>query len=138
LVAATLVMAALCVLGAAFGVVRDGAPVAIGFRLLTSWRLSVAARLIRRPRPDSPRVVALAALGSMLAHTVLLLASVAATWCGGSFAIWAEGVRRCSVAESIALPLSLVGLAHAAWLWAHAQACSHRASFSRTGIAAKA
>lgn len=114
------VLAAAGTAGALFGLSHHAMAVAIGFRALTAWRLTVAGGVLWRRDRDRASTVRLTALGSGAAHTALVLAALGATTLGGTLPglhRMCVDAARCSPIPWAMLPLGLVGVAHASWLW---------------------
>lgn len=106
--------------GALVGLSRHAMLVAIAFRALTAWRLTVAGGVLWRRDATRASTVRLAALGSGAAHTVLALSALGATSLGLAVP-WIHtmclAAARCSPVPWAMLPLAMLGGMHAAWLY---------------------
>jgi len=121
------VLAAASTAGALVGLSRHVLVVAIAFRALTAWRLTVAGSVLWRRSGDRASTVRFAALGSGAAHTALALAALGATTVGAALPElhrMCAAAARCSPAPWAMLPLGVVGVAHAVWLWRHSSRSS--------------
>jgi hypothetical protein len=119
----TWALAAASAASALVGLSRHALLVAIAFRALTAWRLTVAGDVVWRQAGDRASTVRLAALGSGAAHAALVVAALGATTFGAALPglhRTCVAAARCSPLPCAMLPLGIVGIAHAAWLWRHA------------------
>lgn len=115
-------LAAASTAGALVGLSRHALVVAIAFRALTAWRLTVAGCVLWRRAGDRGSTVRFAALGSGAAHTVLAFAALGATALGAALPELhrtCAAAARCSPVPWAMLPLGVIGVAHAVWLWRH-------------------
>jgi hypothetical protein len=103
--------------GALFGLAHHALLLAVGFRALTAWRLGVAGRLVWRGDATRPWTVRFAALGSAAAHVAVAAAAVGGTLSMPAVRHLCASAARCSPAPWIMLPLAVLGLTHALWLW---------------------
>jgi hypothetical protein len=105
--------------GAATGLVRHALIVAVGFRVLTAWRLWVAAGVLWRKDAGRTGTVRMAAAGSGRAHAVVVCSAIGAGLPAGFMPGLVQAcveAQRCSPVAWATLPVGLVGLAHAGWM----------------------
>jgi hypothetical protein len=107
-------------MGAVVGLSRHAAIVAIAFRALTAWRLSVAGGVLWRKDEARASTVRLAALGSAAAHAAMGLTALGVMVLGPSLPTLHRlclSAARCSPVPAAMLPMAVLGLAHALWLY---------------------